>query len=262
MIYITTREAIRRSLISSELRLNLLRICSRHPRTIHELIHAPDYPGIDIGLFSLQSEISVSVELGECKNRGLLVRVGQVPDPQAEGGTTELLRTSLLAFLISPELARLEPAAYRAYIERWISESGCSKQEAVLLLEWLLSYPGLTRKAFYSCCGPAVDDPYFRGDPRRVFGSYYIADLPVEPSPLTKRDLWRELRKPPLLGKRPARPRLPLAGLAALLGTLRAGRENGWEGEVAPLAGPELLGGRLRPALPAWDQGSRVKSPS
>lgn len=46
MIFLTTKEAIRREIAQSELRLNLLRICTREPHTIHDLIHAPEYPGL------------------------------------------------------------------------------------------------------------------------------------------------------------------------------------------------------------------------
>ncbi|MBC7169998.1 hypothetical protein H5T54_03590, partial [Candidatus Bipolaricaulota bacterium] len=74
MIFSTTREEVRQGIARSELRLNLLRICARGPRTIHDLIHAPSYPGIETNLFTIQSEIGVTIELGECKNRELLVR--------------------------------------------------------------------------------------------------------------------------------------------------------------------------------------------
>lgn len=76
MIFASSRNAIRRSIVRSEFRLNLLRICSREPRTIHDLIHAASYPGIVTNLFTIQSELGVSIELGECKNRESLVRVG------------------------------------------------------------------------------------------------------------------------------------------------------------------------------------------
>lgn len=127
LIFLTTKEAIRRGIAQSELRLNLLRICAREPHTIHDLIHAPEYPGIKISLFSIQAEINVSVELGELKSRMLLVRVGRVPDPVVPQGTTELLRTSLLAFLLSPELCWAEPAAYELYLRSWLSQNGLNE---------------------------------------------------------------------------------------------------------------------------------------
>jgi len=130
MIFLTTKRAMRQGIAQSELRLNLLRLCAREPHTIHELIHAPEYPGIRISLFSIQSEINVSVELGELKSRALLVRVGKVPDPIVSGGTTELLRTSILAFLVSPELAWAEPRAYEVYLRAWFARCGINADKA------------------------------------------------------------------------------------------------------------------------------------
>jgi len=65
MIFASSRNEIRRSIVRSELRLSLLRICSREPRTIHGLIHAPSYPGIETNLFTIQPEIGFTIELGE-----------------------------------------------------------------------------------------------------------------------------------------------------------------------------------------------------
>lgn len=65
----------------------------------------------------------MSVVLGELKSRMLLVQVGKVPDPVVPGGTTKLLRTSLLAFLLSPELCWAEPAAYELYLRYWLSQN-------------------------------------------------------------------------------------------------------------------------------------------
>ncbi|RLE28761.1 hypothetical protein DRJ54_05945 [Candidatus Acetothermia bacterium] len=262
MIFETTREAIRQGITRSELRFNLLRICSRAPRTIHDLIHAPRYPGIEMGLFSLQSEINVTVELGECKNQGLLVRVGQAPDPVVPGGRTELLRTSLLAFLLCPELARAEPKAYRCYLESWLSslEEGDRRDMA----EALAAFPELAGMAFYSATGPEVDDPYFQGDPRRVFGVYHIRDLPTRPLPPGAWELWRALSQPPLGGRWPQGLRGPLwARLArakwALWPRRRTGRTAG-EFLSEPLAGPELFPGRLYPASIAVVQTSSSTS--
>jgi hypothetical protein len=146
MIFLTTKRAMRQGIAQSELRLNLLRLCAREPHTIHELIHAPEYPGIRISLFSIQSEINVSVELGELKSRALLVRVGKVPDPIVSGGTTELLRTSILAFLISPELAWAEPRAYEVYLRAWFARCGINADKALALF---LAFPELLFRAFY-----------------------------------------------------------------------------------------------------------------
>lgn len=255
MIFLTTKEAIRREIAQSELRLNLLRICAREPHTIHDLIHAPEYPGIKTSLFSLQSEINVSIELGELKSRMLLVRVGKVPDPIVPGGTTELLRTSLLAFLLSPELCWAEPAAYELYLRGWLAQNGVKEQ---MLLALFLAFPELARQAFFVAHeGPnppeemPADLPEF--EKIRVFGSYHIGDLPTRPEPLGLSNFLRALRSPALargwrlLGKE---------GVARHLGVL------GWlwtrrprllpdppeAYPIVPLSGPELLDDRLKPA--------------
>ncbi len=194
MVPVTTVRAMRRDIARSQLRLNILRICARGARTIHDLIHAPDYPGIRMSIFSLQSEINVSVELGECKARGLLVRVGEVPDPVAAGGHTELLRTSLLAFLLSPELCRAEPAAYRHYLRAWfaspaVREALGADREPTLML--FTAFPELAHRAFYFGDG----DP---GAGRRRFGRYHIVDLPTAPRPPGLRELLSALMHAPL----------------------------------------------------------------
>lgn len=249
MIFDTTGEAIRQGLVKSELRMNLLRICSRAPRTIHDLIHAPDYPGIEVNLFSLQSEINVAVELGECKNRGLLIQVGRVPDPVVPGGTTELVRTTLLAFLLSPELARKEPAAYRLYIEAWLEAADLPGEAKEGWKELLVVYPELATKAFFSRSGPKLDDPYFQGDPRRVFGCHHIRDLPTVPHPFSSRDLRWVVKRPPLMGGFPLVLRGSLVGRLAWLKwkAVRSRPSPETSLEVEPLSGPELFPDRLRP---------------
>lgn len=252
MFFLTTKEEIRQGIKASELRLNLLRICAREPRTIHDLIHAPVYPGIRISLFSIQSEINVSVELGELKNRMLLVRVGKVPDPLVPGGTTELLRTSLLAFLLSPELCWAEPAAYELYLRHWLSQTG---EEDLLPL--LLSFPELATKALYVADAdpdaPEEMPPDLPAAERiRVFGVYRIGDLPTEPQALGHLELLKALRSPALArGWRLLRE----VGFWSHLGFW------GWlwtrkpslvpdpaeTYPLAPLVGPELLSGRLKP---------------
>ncbi|MGQ9854545.1 MAG: hypothetical protein ACUVTG_14235 [Candidatus Oleimicrobiaceae bacterium] len=268
MITWTSREEIRRSIAQSELRLNLLRICAREPRTIHDLIHAPAYPGIETNLFSLQSEINVTVELGECKNRELLVRVGTVPDPIVPGGRTELLRTSLLAFLLSPELAYAEPDAYATYIESWFSCPEVLNDPGITMgpgTEWvqamILAFPELAHRAFWvahaSANGPTeLPLDLTEADRVRIFGSYYIGDLPIHPTPLGVRELAAGLRRPPLLSgwhalKRQgmSHPRGNLRGLVLALHLDRPRRAHGKPSPypIAPLAGTELLEGRLRP---------------
>ncbi|NOX44398.1 MAG: hypothetical protein GXO72_01485 [Caldiserica bacterium] len=251
MVHVTSMRALRRDIARSELRLNILRICARGARTIHDLIHAPDYPGIRMSIFSLQSEINVSVELGECKARALLVRVGKVPDPIVPGGRTELLRTSLLAFLLSPELCRAEPAAYGRYLRAWfaapaVREALGGDWEPALAL--FAAFPELAHRAFY------LGD----GDPeRRRFGRYHIRDLPTAPRSPGIRGVLSALAHGPL--DLPDPPPGRLDRLARGCGPLRIAlglrvrrRVRPGIGDIAvqPLAGPELLGMRLLPARP------------
>lgn len=252
MIFLTTKEEIRRGIKASELRLNLLRICAREPRTIHDLIHAPVYPGIRISLFSVQSEINVSVELGELKNRMLLVRVGRVPDPVVPGGTTELLRTSLLAFLSSPELCCAEPAAYELYLRHWLCQNG---EETLLPI--LLAFPELATRAFYVAdVGPDAPEEMPPDLPEaekiRVFGIYHIGDLPKEPQPLGHLELLRALRGPALArGWHLLRRQGLWSGLGpwGWLCTRKPSLvpDPAETYPIAPLSGPELLWGRLKP---------------
>lgn len=254
MIFLTTMEAIRREIMRSELRLNLLRICARAPRTIHDLIHAPVYPGIRVSLFSVLSEINVSIELGELKNRMLLVRVGKVPDPIVAGGTTELLRTSLLAFLLSPELCWAEPEAYEFYLRQWFSQDEALNQAQ---LPFFLAFPELATRSFYvnhAHSEPPAEMPpdLSESEKIRVFGVYHIGDLPTAPRLLGRREILRILRRPALARGWHL---LQAEGLLHRLGFW------GWVWTrrvslvpdppepygVAPLAGPELLEGRLRP---------------
>ncbi|MGC9529986.1 MAG: hypothetical protein ACP5G2_05130 [Candidatus Bipolaricaulaceae bacterium] len=264
MIFTATIGRLRREIATPALRRNLLRICSRQPRTIHQLIHAPDYPGIDVDLFSLQSEISVTIELGECKNGGLLVRVGRVPDPIVRGGRTELLRTSLLAFLVSPELARAEPDAYWWYLAAWLQRVGADQLGAgdweTLGAVWA-RFPELAHRGFSAGDQRApVADEYFSGDPRRVFGCYHIQDLPLRPARLTWQEAWRAVRKGPLaagpVDLPPARSVIrqfgrPAGALIAAAARLHPhSRRHGHRPQVAAVAGPEFLAGRLLPNPP------------
>lgn len=272
MIFVTHLADLRRGIRTSDLRRNLLRICAREPHTIHDLIHAPDYPGIEVSLFSLQSEINVTVELGECKKRGLLVPVGRVPDPIVPGGTTELVRTSLLAFLVSPELAYAEPQAYEAYLAAWFAlpeVRAALGEEAEGVHRLLWAFPELAHRAFYSAAGSPVADPYFQGDPRRVFGSFFIADLPTAPPDLGPRALLKALRRPPLAeawrslkGSRLELPGLKRWVIKWALRRPRRIHHAPFKVDVAPLSGPELYPTRLRPAGLLAPQSSSTRSPS
>ncbi len=267
MIFSTTREEIRRSISRSELRLNLLRICSREPRTIHDLIHAPSYPGIVTNLFTLQSEIGVTIELGECKNRELLVRVGRVPDPIVSEGSTELLRTSLLAFLLSPELAYAEPEAYGLYLGAWFASPAVAEalgEGQGVTRDLFLAFPELAHRLFYVAEEGATrraELPFGLPETEwiRVFGLYHLADLPTGPVRLRAREAWAALRRAPLpagwvrlkdqdLGSlTDSRVRWVVRGAQLL--PHRPIRQGPPPYAIAPLAGPELVEERLRPAV-------------
>ncbi len=263
MIFSTTRAAIRKEIRRSDLRRNLLRICARAPRTIHDLIHAPSYPGIATNLFTLQSEIGVTIELGECKNRELLVRVGRVPDPIVPEGYTELLRTSLLAFLLSPELAYAEPEAYALYLDRWFASPALAAglgAQGPLVHALFLAFPELGSRMFFVAHEGSERRAELPLDLEerewtRVFGLYHLADLPTRPDDLPVRKWLAALRKPPLaqgwarlrehgggaLGRRKV-----LLPLSRLLGR-RPLRSDPAPYEIQPLKGPELVEDRLRP---------------
>ncbi|HDI10917.1 MAG TPA: hypothetical protein ENF77_01160 [Candidatus Acetothermia bacterium] len=231
IIFPTTLADIREGIRRSELRRNILRICARYPRTIHQLIHAPQYPGIGMSVFSLQSEINVSVELGECKRRGLLVPVAKVPDPLVPGGRTELLRTSLFAFLASPELCYLEQRAYRLYLKAWFGLLLQGGDDPRLRL--FLAFPNLAHKGFYVADGSA-----------RYFGDFFIQDIPVGPKPMGWKETLSILWGHPIaVGWQGSRD-LPLPLL--LRAFLRRPIANTM-GDAEPLSGMELFPGRFYP---------------
>lgn len=263
MIFSTTRALVREEIRRSDLRRNLLRICARGPRTIHDLIHAPSYPGITTNLFTIQSELGVTIELGECKNRELLVRVGRVPDPVVPEGYTELLRTSLLGFLLSPELAYAEPEAYALYLDRWFASPSVTAglgAHGPLVRDLFLAFPELASRMFFVAeegSERRAELPFNLEEREwiRVFGLYHLADLPTRPQDLPLREWLAALRTPPLaegwarlgqddwgaLGRR----RL-LLSLSRLLGR-RPLRSDPAPYEIQALKGPELVEDRLRP---------------
>lgn len=104
---------------------NTLRLCARRAYTVYELseIKLRDAPGLTRSVFDVLSDINVSVVVGEGERRELITVVGTVPDPTTSGGVTYLLRTTLLAFLLSPALALAEPDAYGRYLRAWAAHS-------------------------------------------------------------------------------------------------------------------------------------------
>lgn len=104
---------------------NTLRLCARRAYTVYELseIKLRDAPGLTRSVFDVLSDINVSVVVGEGERRELITVVGTVPDPTTSGGVTYLLRTTLLAFLLSPALALAESDAYGRYLRAWAAHS-------------------------------------------------------------------------------------------------------------------------------------------
>lgn len=100
---------------------NTLRLCARRAYTVYELseIKLRDAPGLARSVFDVLSDINVSVVVGEGERREMITVVGTVPDPTTSGGVTYLLRTTLLAFLLSPALTLAEPDAYGKYLHTW-----------------------------------------------------------------------------------------------------------------------------------------------
>ncbi len=260
MIYESSLAGMRRDITRSDLRFNLLRICARMPRMIHQLIHAPDYPGIEKTLFSLQSEINVTIEIGECRNRELLCIVDRVQDPWNAKMQTNLSRTTILPFLLSPELCYAEPKAYEIYLHAWFALPQVKdelKDSAAILYAFFLAFPEIAGRSFYAAAprDELPDEPLDERGAKRLFGWYQLHDMPVEPAPQHLTRLLIGVRRPPLpAGLALLRANREIGGLVRGTGRIalahrlrRAARVISQDFPVEELAGPELLGGRLRP---------------
>ncbi len=261
MIYESSLAGMRRDITRSDLRFNLLRICARAPRMIHHLIHAPDYPGISKTLFSLQSEINVTIEIGECRNRELLCIVDRVQDPWNTKMQTNLSRTTILPFLLSPELCYAEPKAYETYLRAWFALPQVRQElgnSADLLYAFFLAFPEMASRSFYAAVSrdELPDEPLDKRGAKQLFGWYQLRDLPTEPVSQHLTRLLIGLRRPPLpagLALLRAEERLSeiTRGAAARLTLTRRLRRAAQlipqDFPVEELTGPELLNGRLRP---------------
>lgn len=199
LIFQSSKRGLRQWIERTEVRLNVLRLCARRPYTLPELsrVSLQKTPRLEISHYGELSEINVTVAIGECKKRELLVKVGERPSPAAKEGYIEVLRTTLLAFLASPKLALLEPEAYSAYITRWLSrplsrehfsaslgELPAVEAERLYRLhrELFLLFPGYLHHSFASFAErPGLERAELGGatpkERKRIFGEYYFKGI-------------------------------------------------------------------------------------
>ncbi len=262
MIYESSLAEMRRDITRSDLRFNLLRIYARAPRMIHHLIHAPHYPGIANTLFSLQSEINVTIEIGECRNRGLLTVVDRVQDPWNAKMQINLSRTTILPFLLAPELAYAEPQAYETYLRAWFAIPaimGDLDKRADLMYALFLAFPELVPRAIYAAA-PRDELPSESLDAtgaRQLFGWYQVRDLPTAPTYPHLSHLIATVRRPPLpagwlILRNEKQVHRLLHGMARFVYAHKLRRPApppSVKVEVREISGPELLAGRVRPTL-------------
>ncbi len=180
---------------------NVLRLCARRAYTVYELseIRLRDAPGLSRSVSDVLSDINVSVVVGESERRELLVTVGTVPDPATSGGVTYLLRTTLLAFLLSPALAYAEPDAYEKYLRAWAALpqtrehftqlartrfSNFSQEELLALYELIwrasLVFPRYLRSHWVVAQESPHLDPKLDLTPqerKRVIGEFFVTDI-------------------------------------------------------------------------------------
>lgn len=181
---------------------NVLRLCARRAYTVYELseIKLRDAPGLARSVFDVLSDINVSVVVGEGERRELITVVGTVPDPTTSGGVTYLLRTTLLAFLLSPALALAEPDAYGKYLRAWTAHPQTHQHFVQHARE---RFPNLTQSALHALYEfvwraslvfprylsahwlvaqepPSLKDPQLDLAPverTRVFGEFFLSDV-------------------------------------------------------------------------------------
>jgi hypothetical protein len=209
VIFETSKEELRHWLRGprnhSSVVTNVIRLCMRRPYTLPELagLSLTDRraTGLPLDYWGSLSEINVTVVIGECRNRELLVEVGEESGRGSGGGAHIQWRTSLLAFFLCPELAVLEPAAYSDYLTAAHSDSEArefflrqfsarslklSELEGSLLFDWqrllLLSFPSLMEYGFAATSErPGLGEVPEASvkDRQRIFGYYFIAKLPT-----------------------------------------------------------------------------------
>lgn len=199
IIFQTSKRELRRWLERTEVRLNILRLCARRAYTLPELaqIDLRETPRLRVCHRGTLAEINVSVGIGECLRRELLVKVGEERHSTLREGHMDLLRTTLFAFLLSPALALLEPEAYTAYVSSWLAQpeprerfflslKGLPEAEAAWLyrLQWELGLilPEYLHWSFASFASrPELEQLDLSGataaERERIFGEYYVAGL-------------------------------------------------------------------------------------
>jgi hypothetical protein len=251
----TTRRATRRWISNSDLVFDVLRICARRPHTLRELIQEPTFPGITVRLHTMRTDLSVSLCVSDGKHRGLLRRVGLTADPLRPWMHGERLRTTLLAFLLCPDLAYAEPAAYETYVKAWFDQSTARQELGTkhkTLERLFLAFPELAHRACYAL---SPDTPSVIAGAEPVhgdFGRYRIVDLPAAPGVGPMQAARAILSRPPLFhSDREALlsdETIP-AWIKPMLRWALRRHDTAQRIEVAsaPLVGPELCQGRLRP---------------
>lgn len=199
LIFQSSKGDLRKWIERTEVRLNVLRLCARRPYTLPKLsqVSLQKTPRLALSHYGELSEINVTVAIGECKKRELLVKVGERPSGAAKEGYIEVLRTTLLAFLVSPRLALLEPEAYTAYIGEWLSRPPSrgyfsaslgdpSAEEAARLYQLqrglFLTFPGYLHHSFASFAErPGLERAELGGataaERQRIFGEYYLKGI-------------------------------------------------------------------------------------
>jgi len=199
LIFQSSKKELRQWIERTEVRLNLLRLCARRPYTLPELsrVSLQKTPRLALSHYGELSEINVTVTIGECKKRELLVKVAERPSRATKEGYLEVLRTTLLAFLASPKLSLLEPEAYTAYITAWLSRpqareyfsaslGGLPTAEAERLYRLqrglFLTFPGYLHSSFAAFAEqPDLEKAELGGatpaERQRIFGEYYLAGI-------------------------------------------------------------------------------------
>lgn len=262
MIYTTSTGMMRRRIIESDLGFNLLRICSRQAYTLWQLIRERDFVGIDAKIHSMRTELSVTASVSDTRHQGLLTRIGLVQDPIYPRMHAELLRTSLLAFVVCPELAYAESEAYATYLDAWFALSEI-REDLGTRQDWVhalfLAFPELVRGCIYATQVEEKRSSENTGEAaKQIFGWYRVADLATHPNPPRLTKLLVAVRHPPLPSGYQAlqevgTSRNNIKGLSRFLLFLRLKRPpliDDMGLSIAPLHGAELHAGRLRPTPP------------
>lgn len=196
MLFASPLKETRQTIVQSDLTIDLLRVCSRAPQTLRQLVRTPAYPGIDAQVHSMRTELSITAAVSDVRHHGLIARVDLVEDPIYPRMHAEHLRTTLLAFLACPacpELAFQEPTACTAYIDGWLSlpmlrrqlEDRCQPVHALFL-----ALPQLAHRTIYA--------PGDRESSAQVFGWYRLCDLPTRPGHAKLARILAEAHRPAL----------------------------------------------------------------